>query len=255
MLTGCDVSYWQDNNDTPKKVDFNKMVSAGARFCFIRAAFGLTQDIDFLDNWKNSKGVIPRGAYIFPVTAVDMVKQIQKFIDLLKEDPGELPPVLDIEAWQSTVPSSQLIKTAIGMIEQQLKRKPIIYTGFYVWRDQVKGNDSFFKNYDLWIATYGPSPLVPAPWSTYKFWQYSAKGDGPAFGAESLNIDMDYFAGDEVDFKKYLAEVAGTATTPATNPSTSSGTRKVQVSIGGVAPVNMVIEVPKEAGVTLMELS
>jgi lysozyme len=204
MIIGCDISSWQDKPETPEKTDFAKMKSAGASFCFMRAFFGMVQDHDFSDYWKAAKGVIPRGAYMFPLASASIEIQTQRFIDLLKPDKGELPPVLDIEKFNGTVPNATAIKTAIKLIESQLGKKPIIYTGFYVWRDEVKGsNDPFFSGYDLWIATYAPKPMIPPPWTSYKFWQYTDKGDGLKFGVESLNVDMDSFNGDDSQFKAY----------------------------------------------------
>jgi lysozyme len=207
MIIGCDVSTWQDRNDTPNKIDFKKMKATGASFVFCRASFGSYQDTDFADYWTAAKDAeLPRGAYTFPLTSLSMADQIQKFLNIIKNDPGEIPPVLDIERYQSTVPNAASIKTAIKMIEDQLGVKPIIYTGFYVWRDEVKGsNDAYFARYPLWIANYGAvTPLIPKPWTTWTFWQYTDKGDGPKYGTESLNVDMDYFAGELLDFNAFL---------------------------------------------------
>ena len=205
---GCDISTWQDRNDTAQKVDFKKMMAAGAGFVFCRASFGLYPDTDFADYWTAAKAAgIPRGAYTFPLTTLPMASQIQKFIDLIKADPGELPPVLDIEKYQGTVPGRAAIKTAIKMLEDAFGKKPIIYTNYYVWRDDVKGTeDSYFGNYPLWLAWYAAEQnvKVPKPWTGWTFWQYTDKGDGPKFGVESLNVDMDYFMGDQDAFDKYL---------------------------------------------------
>lgn len=206
-VLGNDISAWQRDHTKPKgKVDFNKMKEAGSSFCFMRAYFGLTKDIDFDTYWPNAKAAgIMRGAYYFPLTTQSITTQTQQFIDLLKPDRGEIPPVIDIEKYKLTVPTSAAIKIAVKMIEQQLDVKPIIYTGFYVWRDDVVGSsDLFFANYDLWIATYSAKPMIPKPWTNWTFWQISDKGDGLKYGVESLNIDMDYYNGDLAQFSAYI---------------------------------------------------
>lgn len=207
---GCDVSTWQDQNSTPRKIDFVKMKSEGAGFVFCRASFGPYPDSDFSDYWTAAKAAgIPRGAYTFPLVTQPIAGQIQKFIDQIKSDRGELPPVLDIEPYEGSVPGKDAIKTAIRMIEDQLKVKPILYTNYYVWRDQVKGDDIFFKDYPLWLASYNLEPYIkiPRPWTGWTFWQYTSKGDGPRFGAESLNIDMNFFMGDQRAFDLFIGKV------------------------------------------------
>lgn len=218
MIIGCDISTWQDRNDTPQKVDFKKMKAAGAQFVFCRASFGAYKDTDFDDYWRDAKAAgIPRGAYTFPLATLPMETQIKKFLEIIKDDPGEIPPVLDIEKYQGSVPGIAAIKQAIRMLEDALAVTPIIYTGFYVWRDDVKGaQDYYFKNYPLWIANYSSSPIIPKPWDTWTFWQYTDKGDGPKFGTESLNVDMDYFAGDLAEFNKFI----GKEETPSDPPVT-----------------------------------
>jgi len=190
VIQGTDISAWQDANETARKVDFDRMWAAGAQFCFMRAQFGLAQDQDFADYWRGCKGKLARGAYYFPIVKFDMAAQTQQFIDILKPDRGELPPVIDIEPYNG-LPNAKSIKLAIGMIEAQLKVKPIIYTGYYVWRDNI-GVDKFFASYPLWIATYGQAPMIPAPWTEWTYWQYTDKGDGLKYGVESKNIDLDY---------------------------------------------------------------
>ncbi|MFN8381390.1 MAG: hypothetical protein U0V02_05590 [Anaerolineales bacterium] len=51
----------------------------------------------------------------------------------------------------------------------------------------------------LWIANYGTNtPLVPKPWTAdeWTLWQFTDNGDGPLYGVESGNIDLNYFNGD-----------------------------------------------------------
>jgi GH25 family lysozyme M1 (1,4-beta-N-acetylmuramidase) len=212
MIYGNDISAWnRDDNTTNGDVDFFKMMSAGGRYCFFRAFFALAQDVDFTFYWQHAKEAgLPRGAYYFPLKQYDIVKQTQKFIDLLKPDKGELPPVIDIEVYKGEVPTGIQIKTAIKMIFTQLGVQPIIYTGFYSWRDGVVGsNDPYFAKCDLWIANYNNRPLkpsdIPAPWTTWKFWQFGeGKSKGLAHGVESLDIDEDWFNGSETEFQAYL---------------------------------------------------
>jgi lysozyme len=223
---GNDISAWQNDITTPRGVDFQKMKSAGSKFCFMRAFFGLMKDRDFDGYWIDAKKAgIPRGAYFFPLTTYSITEQANNFCALLKQDKGELPPVIDIERYKGTVPSGADIKLCIQIIKKNLGVDPLIYTGFYMWRDEVAGSsDAFFANYPLWIATYATSPMIPKPWKDWTFWQYTDKGDGLKYGVESLNIDMDYFNGTEQQFDTYIGNTnPNPEPEPDPNPEPSEG--------------------------------
>jgi hypothetical protein len=63
-------------------------------------------------------------------------------------------------------------------------------------------------------------PDIPAPWKDWLFWQYSATGDGLAFGAESKGIDLNLFNGDLIDLQTLIEKTTGqdTHTPPVTEP-------------------------------------
>jgi lysozyme len=207
-LTGVDISVWQDDPTTEREVNFETMKNVETKFAFMRAMFGIREDVNFYKYWRGTKDVgLPRGAYFFPLTLYSAATQANKFVEMLKDDGGEMPPVIDIERYNGTVLNANAIKTMIGIIEDNLNVTPIIYTGYYVWRDEVVGSsDSFFSKYPLWIANYYvDKPMIPKPWKDWTFWQYSDKGDGLKYGVESLQIDMDYFNGDQEDFNNFIS--------------------------------------------------
>lgn len=202
-ITGVDISAWQNDVSTPKNVDFIKMKEAGAAFIFMRAFFGVSKDRDFDYYWKTAKSVgLPRGAYMFPITTVSITEQANIFVNLLKPDRGEISPVIDVETYRGSSLSIKDIKNCVNIVENGLGVSPIIYTGYYVWREIVGSNDPFFKKYLLWIATYSTKPMIPPPWTEWIFWQATDKGDGAKYGVESKNIDVDYFNGTQDDFNK-----------------------------------------------------
>lgn len=203
-VLGTDISLWNDNNSTSQTVDFKKMYDAGARFTFIKASQATFTDQDFVVNWKNAKeaGML-RGAYHFLTWNVDASKQAAYFVDLLNSDKGELPPVVDFEWWSQT-PSNALsiLKTFVEKVKQYYP-KQIIYTAPGFW-NQYGSSDNYWSQYDLWVAHWRVTiPLVPKPWNTYTFWQYTDKGDGAKYGAESPNVDINYFNGTLDDLYVY----------------------------------------------------
>lgn len=214
-VRGIDVSRWQDNISTPQHVDFVRAKAAGVEFVFIKASQSIWQDRDILMNWENAHAAgLLRGAYHFLVWDVKPADQARFFCGLLKSDVGELPPVCDFE-WWGTVPSTarQILWAFMQECEQLICKKPLLYTAPGFWQPYGSSNVAWAQ-YDLWIADYGvnnPStpksaPLVPTPWSTWRFWQYSSKGDGLAHGTESLNVDLNYFNGSLDDLYAYAGK-------------------------------------------------
>lgn len=102
-VQGIDVSKWQDDNTTPQQIDFNKAKRAGAYFVFIKASQDVYADPDFAYNWNAAKAAgLIRGAYHFFDYRKSPKAQADYLTSLLKNDWGELPPVLDFEkhpAW------------------------------------------------------------------------------------------------------------------------------------------------------------
>lgn len=57
------------------------------------------------------------------------------------------------------------------------------------------GNPSYLTKVDLWVAHWNrQAPTVPLPWEDWLIWQYTvARGQGPVYGVESQDIDLDWF--------------------------------------------------------------
>lgn len=198
-LTGIDVSHYQDNNDTPTGIDWNKAKNAGARFAFIKAGQGSWRDPDFTYNWTQSKQAgVKRGAYWYLDNRYDALAQAHKFMEIMgtAADQGELPHVADYEMRDSRpapITCRARLLTFLTHVENVSSRVPIIYTSPSYWAE-VGSAETFWRRHPLWIAHYDvTTPRIPPPWSTWAFWQHTTKGDGPAFGTESLSVDMDYY--------------------------------------------------------------
>ena len=199
---GIDVSRWQDNNSTAQQMDFTKSVAMGAKFVFIKSSQRLWTDEDIIYNWKSAKNAgLLRGAYHFLDWDVSPKEQAQYAWSIIEHDPGELPPVIDFEYWNPPPPNAyDLLWQYVVEIERLSGIKPIIYTGAFFWK-QYGTQSQIWKNYPLWIASYSNQAYMEdnvknlTPWDKWHFWQYTDKGDGIAFGAESKGLDMNYFNG------------------------------------------------------------
>jgi lysozyme len=222
---GIDVSRWQDNNSTAQQMDFTKSVSMGAKFVFIKSSQALWTDEDILYNWKTSKAAgLLRGAYHFLDWDVSPREQAKYAWSIIEHDPGELPPVIDFEYWNPPPPNAyDILWNYVVEMERLSGKKPIIYTGAFFW-DKYGTDAEVWKNYPLWIASYTTQDYMESnvkkltPWDKWTFWQYTDKGDGLAFGAESLGLDMNWFPG---SFDELL-QFAGIATLPTPEPPPQS---------------------------------
>lgn len=188
MKIGIDVSAWQG------VIDWEKARANGAAFVFIKASQQLFRDRCFSDNWHGSQAAgLPRGAYHYLTWDVSPGDQAHFFARLLKDDPGELSPVVDFEESAGCPPQSAArLRTFIQEVESILARPCMVYTSPGFW--QAHGSqDAFFSLRPLWLAHWGVErPGVPPPWKTFAFWQFTSKGDGAAFGVSSRGLDCSY---------------------------------------------------------------
>ena len=210
-IIGPDVSFYQDSPTTPQGINFVRMNQA-ADFVIIRAGQNLWPDSDFADNWRRAKDAnLPRGSYWFYDSRADPRRQAELWVSLLGSDRGELPMFADLEeTYQGPFTGWTHWRTFLERVRALVGNKEIgIYTAFFYWQSNAPNPNTqpteleYFHRYPLWIANYATAqPLVPKPWATdeWLFWQFTASGDGLSYGAESLEIDLNYFNGDSQAF-------------------------------------------------------
>jgi lysozyme len=202
-VLGIDISKWDGNWDA------DKAKQAGATFVFIKASEATIMDPQFLVNWEKAKDAgLLRGAYHYLDYTKSGFEQANYFADLLKNDPGELPPVIDYELRRTDNDPSAAIGFLRDCLDQLITRSelfesanikyPMIYTGPGFWMeygDQTKRD--YWIQFPLWNAhwTSSNSPKIPPPWTMWHFWQFTSKGPGEAFGSECLSMDMNRYNG------------------------------------------------------------
>lgn len=211
-IFGFDVSWYQDINSTPQKIDFKKMKDYGASFVIIKVGQFIYADEDFRDNWKNAKEAgLPRGAYFFGDKDASGKSQAQKFWNLIKDDLPEGPVFVDFEngSWTDW---NELYNFLVEF--QTLSKFPNekigIYTGYYWWREHVPAlKAQWFGKFLLWEAWYTDIPeevLIPFPWTELLLWQSGTPAIGSEVGVESKEVDYDVFNGDEDKFKSFFGQ-------------------------------------------------
>jgi lysozyme len=137
------------------------------------------------------------GAYHFGVGA-DGVEQADHFLQVVEPGPQDLL-VLDFEA-NAQGPSMTLeeARAFVTHINETLGRFPGLYSGHYVKDLLGTSTDPVLANCWFWLSQYGPTPVVPANWTSWTIWQYTdgALGLGPYDVPGIGRCDRDKFNGD-----------------------------------------------------------
>ena len=188
---GMDVSYYESS------INWAAAKAGGIQYAFIRVSDGTGfHDPKFQQYWAAAKsaGVI-RGAYQFFRPAQSATAQADLLISAVGSyTPGDLPPVIDVEVTGGMSASAIAagVRTWVDRVKGALGVTPIIYTGYYFWRDSVGAPSSFHDN-PLWVAAYvSHCPDIPSTWSKWQFWQYSDTG---SVSGISGGVDVNRFNG------------------------------------------------------------
>lgn len=214
---GIDVAKYQ------KRIDWTKLaLAADARgnvknrkskaakyvqpvlFALMKSTEGTTiVDPYFERNFREAKrcGII-RGAYHFLSVNSPVEEQVEYFIANTPLEPGDLPPVLDLEINKNVMARNhakvvKMAKKWLKAVEKHYGVKPIIYTYNNYYRDYLKGHG--FDGYDFWIARYGAEPSA----TRWEIWQFTDKGRVPGINHA---VDIDMFRGSYAELLKYMKE-------------------------------------------------
>ena len=201
-IHGIDVSRYQSFIHWPA-VKNMEVENVKIGFSFIKATEGLTQvDRQFKRNWKKAEEAkVPRGAYHFFLANKSGRVQAESFIRTVKLEPGDLPPVLDIEKLFRVQPVKMRkeISEWLNIVEEHYRVKPIIYTSVSFYDDYL---GEAFDEYPLWIAHYKErkQPRIKRPWI---FWQHNEEG---VVNGIRGKVDFNVFNGDSTDFEELLVK-------------------------------------------------
>lgn len=174
-IRGLDVSHYQGMIDW-EVIRNSSLNNDPVRFIFIKATEGISLvDKNFNFNfYQAKKNDFIRGTYHFFIPDSDPVKQAQFYLHQVQLEPGDLPPVLDVEhiGKCSTKELQRRVKTWLDIVEKHYKTKPILYTG-YKFKEKYL-SDPMFDQYPFWIAHYYVSELrYKGEWA---FWQHTDCG-------------------------------------------------------------------------------
>lgn len=197
---GFDISHYQNKED----IRWDSL-SIGNRtipleFVLMRATMGnRNADKHFDDFWEMAKKHdLIRGAYHFYRADEDPVIQANNFLENVKLESGDLPPVLDIEKIPRRKTTKKLVedlKTWCKIVEEAYGEKPIIYTYYHYYKDFLKGE---FDDYPLWLANYNDVP-TPSPDTYWHFWQFTENGIVHGINAK---VDLNIYNGNLWSLKR-----------------------------------------------------
>jgi len=194
-VKGIDVSRYQG------LINWEKAAGASLDFAFVKATEGGDyHDPLFSRNWEILyQNHIRRGAYHFYRPGIAANVQANNFIDRVENlQPGDLPPVLDVE-----LRGNQPLEEFLGeleewllLVEARFGLRPILYTGQKFYNRYLAGR---FNGYPVWIARYGKEAPVLADGRNFQFWQYVDAGklagiQGP--------VDLNVFSGSLTELAK-----------------------------------------------------
>ena len=196
---GIDISHYQGDIDW-KMLKQTRQGQFPVQFIFMKATEGGDfADDKFVANFDSARahGFI-RGAYHFYNPKTDAHKQADFFINSVKLEPGDLPPVLDIEKKSRDIKKLQQdLKIWLRKVEKHYGVKPIIYASYKFKTKYL--NDSVFDSYPYWIAHYYvDSVKYQGEW---KFWQHTDVGTLPGIDEK---VDLNIFNGSSTDLKGLL---------------------------------------------------
>lgn len=201
------------------ELNYDALKAKGGKFIITKAGEGWLdyKAYDYVESAKEA-GMIT-GTYWYyrqeiPINGKQVwcepKKQAQRYWEATKGK-FDLPPVLDVEKTGNPYFRSKDVLTCLQEIERLFGRKPIIYTGYYIWRDNV-GSPAWSTDYDLWLAQYNPTENIylPPPFTEWKIHQFSDTTE-----VDGKVIDHNYFNGELIDLLAY----AGMGEIPDPEPS------------------------------------
>lgn len=199
-IHGIDISHYQGTIDWEVLRNQGMIDKCPIRFVMIKATEGATRiDSKFEENFQQALEYgFTRGVYHFYSVHSSAEQQARFFINNVKLQKGDLPPVLDVEhkpKKQSDADFKASVLQWLNMIEEHYGVKPILYT-YYKFKMQYL-SDEIFDQYPYWIAHYYVDSIEYK--GAWKFWQYTDVGKLPGINGY---VDFNIYNGSYYDLRQ-----------------------------------------------------
>jgi GH25 family lysozyme M1 (1,4-beta-N-acetylmuramidase) len=222
-VQGFDFSSYQDNPDTVAFIDFQRAITAGAKFAITRCAYGRDADRIFPRGYDDAKAAgLITGVYQFADYRTYGATNVQALKRILA---GRVPDFIAIDLedneayWPGLWPDNGARLTTwvsdyYGEYKAEGMTPPLL---LYVNVDTVhqmrqsSGLARLAAAVPLWLAHWDvpiPDPADYAPWAKCHFVQPRPSAVGKTFGMESGNLDTDYWTGSLDELKEFVGKQA-----------------------------------------------
>ncbi|MFT7589698.1 MAG: lysozyme [Limisphaerales bacterium] len=198
-ILGIDVSRYQGEINWEETANSEIPV----QFAFLKASEGTQiKDPSYKRNvTQASKQNIKIGAYHFFRPELDGKAQAEYFHKIANPKPGDLPPVLDVEA-QGDLTNKALSESVSAWLKRESELcncKPIIYSNLDFYK-RIFNKE--FPNAHFWIARYGKRKLdILEKDKRVLFWQFSEEGSVNGIGHL---VDLNVFHSDSLALEALL---------------------------------------------------
>jgi lysozyme len=198
LISGIDVSSIQG------VVPWAQVAASGVQFAFIRNYVGNDgQDTLYTSNMTETQNnnILPASYnFLYPLPTNpdhpnrDPLGQAQLHFQNTNNNfpvaaDVEWPAPQDFSTWG--VSASFIVEWVLTYLEHYQSLSgvaPLVYIYPFYAQTLNLAAYSEFANYQLWIASYEPTPTIPAPFSNYTIWQYSSTGKLP----NGAGVDLNY---------------------------------------------------------------
>jgi lysozyme len=194
--------YW-DNGHVP---NFDDAAQAGVAGVIFKASQGSAyRDKTYEKTRKLAQDAgLLWGAYHF-ATSADAKSQVSNFLSAAAVEKSDLFAI-DFERNEPDPSNSVSAPNALSILrgcEDKLGRRPVLYTGSYMYDLFEKNPAPDFSHYKLWWARYSVAPQIHATWNSYWLWQYTdgTHGPEPRKASGIGYVDCNHFEGTEQKLK------------------------------------------------------
>lgn len=211
---GIDVSYWQG------QIDWNRVAVQQPKVEFVGIRAGISwgyTDKWFARNWSEAKRVgILRMAYHVLYPGEDPKKQMDHFLQIVGDDIGELPLVLDCELThnQTKEAITRAIVACSDILLVRTGRKPIVYSRAQ-WINDYTMTGSWRNEHYWWLAHYlnshtqehpGPPAMPKGVERDHVLIHQTGTIIVSNFGVASKELDFDRWQFDQAHLRQYAGQ-------------------------------------------------
>jgi lysozyme len=160
-------------SDAQGMVDWQAFAAGAIAFAVTMATEGDTEVAStFARNWKTlkAKGMVRGACHVFR-QGVDGQSQAKRFLETVRLEPGDLPPILKVLPGEGI--EVRPIQIWLNRVEQATQRSPILQTSIEFWSSIDTGEQ--WTRFPLWIVdrSLASMPKLPEGFQDWWFWQYS----------------------------------------------------------------------------------